>query len=29
MEPAIISAASGLIGSLIGAASFFPTTWLT
>ena len=29
MEPAIISAASGLIGSLIGAASSFATTWLT
>ncbi len=29
MDPAIVAAASGLLGSLIGAASSFATTWLT
>jgi hypothetical protein len=28
MDPAILTATSGLIGSLIGAASSFSTTWL-
>ena len=28
MDPAILSAASGLIGLLIGAVSFLATTWL-
>jgi hypothetical protein len=29
MEPAILTAASGLIGSLVGAASSVATTWLS